>query len=163
MRCPSNAARDVARSLHLLRGSVVLAALLAACARPTPPAGNAEAPVPKQEGGRVIATADEIERSPNVSIESYLMARSAGVVVSTTTDGGFSVRIRGASSVLGNNEPLYILDGVPFVPGANGSLVGINPYDIASIRLLKDAVDITMYGVRGANGVIVIKTKSTNP
>ena len=91
------------------------------------------------------------------------MTSPAGVVVSTTTDGGFSIRIRGATSVMGNNEPLYILDGVPFAPSANGTLVGINPYDIASIRVLKDATDITMYGVRGANGVILIKTKSSRP
>jgi TonB-dependent SusC/RagA subfamily outer membrane receptor len=48
---------------------------------------------------------------------------------------------------------------VPFTPGSDGGLSGINPYDIESIRVLKDAADITMYGVRGANGVIVIKTK----
>ena len=59
----------------------------------------------------------------------------------------------------GNNAPLYILDGVPFSPSTDGGLSGINPYDIQSIRVLKDAADITMYGVRGANGVIVIRTK----
>lgn len=138
----------------------VLAAFLAACGRPTPPAGDAEAPAPKRTGRNVVATADEIERSPNESVESYLQGRSAGVVVSRTTDGGFSIRIRGSSSILGNNEPLYIVDGIPFAPSQNGSLVGINPFDIASIRVLKDAADISMYGVRGANGVIIIKTKS---
>jgi TonB-dependent SusC/RagA subfamily outer membrane receptor len=61
--------------------------------------------------------------------------------------------------VSGNNAPLYIVDGVPFQPSTDGGLSGINPNDISSIRVLKDAADITMYGVRGANGVIVIKTK----
>ena len=60
---------------------------------------------------------------------------------------------------MGNNEPLYIVDGSPFTPGANGTLTGLNPYDIASIKVLKEATDLAMYGVRGANGVIVIKTK----
>ena len=91
------------------------------------------------------------------------MGRSAGVVVLRTSDGGIAVRVRGGMSVLGNNDPLYIVDGVPFAPGPEGSLIGINPYDIASIRVLKDPADITMYGIRGANGVIIIKTKSARP
>ena len=70
-----------------------------------------------------------------------------------------AVRIRGGSSIQGNNEPLYIIDGIPIEPGPNGSLTGINPNDIASIEVLKDAASTTLYGVRGANGVIIIKTK----
>jgi TonB-dependent SusC/RagA subfamily outer membrane receptor len=54
---------------------------------------------------------------------------------------------------------LYVIDGVPITPGPGGSLSGINPSDIASIEVLKDAVSTTMYGSRGANGVILIKTK----
>jgi len=60
---------------------------------------------------------------------------------------------------MGSNEPLYIIDDVPINPGPNGSLSGINPYDIATIEVLKDATGTAMYGVRGANGVIIIKTK----
>jgi TonB-dependent SusC/RagA subfamily outer membrane receptor len=56
---------------------------------------------------------------------------------------------------------LYVLDGVAIEPGPGGSLSGISPYDIESIRVLKDPTDLTMYGSRGANGVIVIKTKKT--
>jgi TonB-dependent SusC/RagA subfamily outer membrane receptor len=92
-------------------------------------------------------------------VDKYLNGRWPGVTVATTSDGGISVRIRGTSSINGSNEPLYIVDGVPFAPNQNGALVGINPYDIASIRVLKDAADLTMYGVRGANGVVIIKTK----
>lgn len=88
------------------------------------------------------------------------MARSPGVVVGRSSDGSLTVRIRGgSSSQYGNNAPLYIVDGVPFSPSTDGGLSGINPHDISSIRVLKDAADITMYGIRGANGVIVIKTK----
>jgi TonB-dependent SusC/RagA subfamily outer membrane receptor len=88
------------------------------------------------------------------------MARSPGVVIGHNSAGELTVRIRGgSSSVSGNNAPLYIVDGVPFSPSTDGGLSGINPNDIASIRVLKDATDITMYGIRGANGVIVIKTK----
>ena len=89
------------------------------------------------------------------------MARSPGVVIGRTADGSLTVRIRGgSSSTYGNNAPLYIVDGVPFSPTSEGGLSGINPYDIESIRVLKEAADLTMYGVRGANGVIVIKTKA---
>ena len=80
--------------------------------------------------------------------------------MSRAADGGIAVRIRGVSSFYGNNEPLYVLDGMPIQPGPNGSLTGINPYDIESIKVLKDPADTAIYGIRGANGVIVIKTKT---
>ena len=73
--------------------------------------------------------------------------------------GGIAVRIRGASSFNGSNEPLYVLDGFPMTPGPGGALTGINPYDIASIDVLKDAASTAIYGSRGANGVILIETK----
>jgi TonB-dependent SusC/RagA subfamily outer membrane receptor len=81
------------------------------------------------------------------------------VNVEYKADGGLVVRIRGgSSSLMGNNAPLYVVDGVAVV-SEDGSLKGINPNDIESIKVLKDAASTSMYGVRGANGVIVIKTK----
>ncbi len=87
------------------------------------------------------------------------MSRFPGVQVNQTSDGGIAVRIRGTTSIRGNNEPLYVIDGVPIQPGPGGSLTGINPYDIESIEVLKDAASTAIYGVRGANGVIIIKMK----
>jgi TonB-dependent starch-binding outer membrane protein SusC len=136
---------------------LLVAALLGACSSKT--GSKPSAPV-SQAGATQIATADDIRQSPNEPIEKYLAARSAGVVVGRTADGNLTLRIRGGSSMYGNNSPLYIVDGVPFQPASDGGLSGLNPYDISSIKVLKDATDITMYGVRGANGVIVIKTKS---
>lgn len=105
-------------------------------------------------------TAETIEQSPPTeSVEKILAGRVAGVTVSRAPDGGIAVRIRGVSSIHGNNEPLYVLDGMPIAAGPGGSLQGINPHDIESIRVLKDPADTAMYGARGANGVIVIKTK----
>jgi TonB-dependent SusC/RagA subfamily outer membrane receptor len=105
----------------------------------------------------------EMQLSPDMPIERYLAAHSAGVDIGHAADGTLTVRIRGgSSSTYGNNAPLYIVDGVPFQPSSEGGLSGINPSDIASIKALKDAADITMYGVRGANGVILIKTKRAN-
>ena len=103
-------------------------------------------------------TSADIERAPGQSIEEILKGRVAGVTV-TRTNGGISVRIRGSTSIYGSNEPLYVLDGVPIAPGPGGSLTGIDPYDIESIEVLKDPADTALYGMRGANGVIVIKTK----
>jgi TonB-dependent SusC/RagA subfamily outer membrane receptor len=103
-------------------------------------------------------TAEQIQQNANQPIEKVLQGRIAGVTVSQAP-GGISVRIRGGTSIYGNNEPLYVLDGVPIQAGPGGTLTGINPYDIESIRVLKDPADTAMYGARGANGVIIIKMK----
>jgi TonB-dependent starch-binding outer membrane protein SusC len=132
---------------------ILFASTLVACAPATP-----REPAPAPAAGQ--AAVADAQQSPNEPIEKYLAARSAGVVIGRGSDGSPTVRIRGgSSSMYGNNAPLYIVDGVPFSPSAEGGLSGINPYDIESIRVLKEASDLTMYGVRGANGVIVIKTK----
>lgn len=120
--------------------------------------------VPEQSKSQPSANAstvssDDIARRPQESVEQLLAGKVAGVVVGRNTEGAITVRIRGATSFLGNEEPLYILDGVAFTPGSNGALTGINPSDIESIRALKDPADLAFYGSRGANGVIVIKTK----
>lgn len=107
---------------------------------------------------RADVTAEDIERAPGQPIEEILKDKVAGVTV-TQTQGGISVRIRGVTSFYGNNEPLYVLDDVPITPGPGGVLNGIGPYDIESIRVLKDPADTALYGMRGANGVILIKTK----
>ena len=106
-----------------------------------------------------IVTAEEMERTPGESIEKLLAGRVSGVRVSKTADGGISVRIRGTTSINGNNEPLYVVDGIAIEPGPGGSLAGFGLNDIASIEVLKDAASTAMYGVRGANGVILITTK----
>jgi len=104
-------------------------------------------------------TAQDAQRTPTESVEKMLEGRFPGVVVQRSPEGGLMIRISGASSLYGSNAPLYVIDGVPVEPGPNGDLTGINPYDIQSIRVLKDPANTAMYGVRGANGVIVIKTK----
>lgn len=73
------------------------------------------------------------------------------------------MRIRGAVSIHGSTAPLYILDGMPIEPGPAGTLSGVNPTDIESIKVLKDAAETAMYGSRGGNGVIIITTKRPPP
>jgi TonB-dependent starch-binding outer membrane protein SusC len=134
---------------------IFAAALLAAC---TSSKGPETAPAP---GTSSSISGDQIQQQApgGDPIEKLLMNRSPGVWVGRASDGSIAVRIRGGTSLMGNNEPLYILDGSPFIPGPAGSLTGINPYDIESIKVLKDPAELSMYGSRGANGVIIIKTK----
>ncbi|HEY6209211.1 MAG TPA: TonB-dependent receptor plug domain-containing protein [Gemmatimonadales bacterium] len=148
--CPAHAQRLVA----------VLLGCVAACSHPkATDEGKTEAVTPAAAPPRSIMTEEDIARARGRPIEELLMDRFPGVMVSRTPDGGVSIRIRGVSSFHGSNEPLYVIDDVPVQAAAGGSLKGINPHDIASIQVLKDPAETAIYGVRGANGVIVIKTK----
>ena len=120
-------------------------------------ASSGPKPVPREKD---VLTAADIERqgATDEPLEKLLQGRIAGVSVSRAPDGGIAVRIRGATSLHGNSEPLYILDGFPIEPGSGG-LITINPSDIAKIEILKDAGSTAAYGVRGANGVVVITSK----
>lgn len=138
----------------------LLAGLISGCASGNgafvDPTANA---VPRSPTGSTIVTSDDLDRVPVEPIERTLAAKVPGLMISHTADGSISIRIRGGSSIMGSNEPLYIIDGIPAVTGPGGSLTGINPRDIASIEVLRDAANLAFYGARGANGVIVIKTK----
>ncbi|RXM44157.1 TonB-dependent receptor [Flavobacterium sp. YO64] len=108
-----------------------------------------------------------ITQSVATTIDQVLQGRAAGVQIqqnSGTPGGSSSVRIRGISSITGSNEPIYVIDGV-IIDGNTGSLnsnplAGINPNDIASIDILKDASATAIYGSRAANGVIMVTTKT---
>lgn len=117
-------------------------------------------------------TSDVIENQPVNDPISALQGRISGLMITSTSGmagSGYSVRIRGENSIKQGNDPLYIIDGVPFISdalntfeGANGlqnPLSSINPNDIARIDVLKDADATAIYGSRGANGVILITTK----
>ncbi len=140
---------------RLVSSYALLLGLAAGCAQRA--ANTAPPPAPRDNS---TVTQEDIQRqgASDEPLEKVLQGRVAGVTVSRTPDG-IAVRIRGGSSVYGNSDPLYILDGMPIQPGPNGALTGLNPHDIESIKVLKDAADTAIYGVRGANGVIIIKTK----
>jgi TonB-linked SusC/RagA family outer membrane protein len=115
---------------------------------------------------------EDLVKTSITSVDQGLQGRAAGVVVMNTSGqpgAATSIRIRGTSSVMGTNEPLYVVDGVPIVgggasagsfnsPGLN-PMASINPNDVESIEILKDASATAIYGARGANGVILITTK----
>lgn len=137
--------------------ALALAATLAVgCAkRSTTAAAPGPTTAPPAQG----VNSNDIANNPNQSIEQILNGRVAGVTVTRGSDGGLVLRIRGSSSFSASEAPLYVLDGQPVVSGPGGSLTGVSPYDIESISVLKDPASLTMYGSRGANGVILIKTK----
>ncbi len=99
-----------------------------------------------------------IENVPITRLDQIIQGRASGVQVSQTQSqpgGTVSLRIRGTNSINSSNEPLFVIDGFP---GA-GNLSSINPNDIQSIDILKDASSIAIYGARGANGVVIVTTK----
>lgn len=106
--------------------------------------------------GEVAVEDTRRARAPNF-LSDLLEGSMAGVRVMKARGGGITVRIRGATSLYGSNAPLYVVDGVPVQPQPGGTLPWLNPADIASISVLKDA-SAAIYGSRGANGVIIITT-----
>lgn len=156
------------RSALLLAG---LAALLPACgshppaARPVPAGEQVEVGYGTQDArnltGAVSSLSGERLRTHRASrVEEMFQGRMAGVVVTRMPGGGFSVRIRGASNLVGGGEPLFVIDGVPLHGlRAGHELDGINPADIERIDVLKDAGSAAIYGSRAANGVILITTR----
>jgi TonB-dependent SusC/RagA subfamily outer membrane receptor len=91
-----------------------------------------------------------------------LAGRIAGVTVTRAAGGGISVRIGGPQSFYLSSEPLFVVDDVPIEAGPNGTLSWLDPKDIVLIAVLKDPSAAALFGARGANGVIVIKTKGTH-
>jgi TonB-dependent SusC/RagA subfamily outer membrane receptor len=114
----------------------------------------------EQTGGAVQSvTAEQLRSVKATQVEALLEGRFPGVHVIRTPSGGFSIRIRGVSTVLGNAEPLYVVDGIPANVEPGRGLDWLSPANIERIDVLKDATETAMYGVRGANGVILITTK----
>jgi iron complex outermembrane receptor protein len=113
----------------------------------------------REPPGQPVLTAEDVERGGGEPIEKTLQAKVPGIIVSRTSDGYISVQIRGPSSFYSSSRPLYMVDDSPMEAGAGGVLAGINPHDIESIRVLKDPAELGIYGMRGANGVILITTK----
>jgi TonB-linked SusC/RagA family outer membrane protein len=105
--------------------------------------------------------AADITKAPVARVDQALQGRASGVQVTQTNGApgaGTVIRVRGGNSITGNNEPLWVIDGI--IVGVNFNLNNINSNDIKSIEILKDASSIAIYGSRGANGVVMVTTKS---
>lgn len=102
-----------------------------------------------------------IQNQPTIRVDQVLQGRAAGVEVTSTSGvpgASAVIRIRGTSSINGNNNPLYVIDG--FIAGTDFNLNNLNVNDIESVEVLKDATALAIYGTRGAAGVILITSKS---
>lgn len=130
----------------------------------------------ERTGSIARITADDIQTQPVSNVLATMQGRMAGVHITQTTGvpgGGFDIQIRGLNSVRpGGNDPLYIIDGIPYsseaigvgqnspiLPTRPSPLNSLNPGDIQSIEVLKDADATAIYGSRGANGVVLVTTK----
>lgn len=117
-------------------------------------------------GSVVSVSSDAISKTVTTSIDQVLQGRAAGVQVQANSGmpgASSSIRIRGINSLNASNEPIFVIDGV-IIDGSTGSgsdnaLASINPSDIVSMDVLKDASATAIYGARAANGVIMITTK----
>jgi TonB-linked SusC/RagA family outer membrane protein len=119
---------------------------------------------------------ETIERTSNATVEQALNGKISGVntiITDGTPGAGIRIRIRGGTSINANNEPLYVIDGFPievdysisdgpteFSAPSSSPLANLDPSNIQSIDILKDASAAAIYGARGANGVVIITTKS---
>lgn len=116
-------------------------------------------------GSVVSINQEKVKDLPVATLDQKMIGQVAGVQIqqlSGSPGGGTSVRIRGAGSLGAGNEPLYVVDGMPYSSGLNQNLnplMLLNPNDIESITVLKDASSTAIYGSRGANGVVMITTK----
>lgn len=124
----------------------------------------------KREITGAVATVkgSDFENLPIQSFDKALQGRAAGVQVTSTSGqpgGGIQVRVRGNATINGSAQPLYIIDGIQVASGglsastSANTLGGINPDDIESIEVLKDAASAAIYGALAANGVVVVTTK----
>lgn len=121
-------------------------------------------------GAITTVRADEIADVPASSVDKMLSGKMAGVMITASSGqpgASSSIRIRGTSSINASNQPLYVIDGVAVMSGdysdfgnTNNALTSLNPDDVESITVLKDAAATSVYGSRAANGVILITTKS---
>jgi TonB-dependent starch-binding outer membrane protein SusC len=133
--------------------SLYLAAVMAAAA--CAPAATSSRGTP---GGSLI-TAEDLERYPDEPLERILERKVPGIQAVRTPGGGLVLRVRGTSSWDGSERPpLYIINDLPVSAGPEGALPGINLLDIESIRVLPGTA-AAIYGIDGANGVIIITLK----
>ena len=123
-------------------------------------------------GAVATVSSEDIQNQPVASLDAAIQGRASGVLVTSpsgTPGAGINIQIRGNSSLSGNSSPLYVIDGVPVVAEdlsglfsggqATNTMADLNPNDIESIEILKDASATAIYGSRGANGVVLITTK----
>lgn len=158
----------------LILGSVTAAACVGSRAEDSPPLGpsaNDSSSVDASRDVRIgygsqdprevtgaVASVRAQDLGRDVTSFEDLFQGMAGVTVRRLNTGGISLRIRGSSSLSSDGEPLYVINGVPIRAAPGQALMGVNPRDVTRVDVLKDAGATSIYGSRGANGVVLIFT-----
>lgn len=109
---------------------------------------------------RDTVTKEDAARTPTVRLADLIQQRVPGINLIETPNGRVRVRIRGVSSFTSDNQPLFVVDDVPVDPDPDGSLPGVTLSEIDWIKVYKDPTETSRWGMRGSNGVIVVKTKT---
>lgn len=122
-------------------------------------ATSADADAPSVAPSGPALDAEEFEDTPAAQAEELIEGRFPGVRVIRLPGGGIAVRVWGPGTLLGDKEPLYVVDGLPVQVTPGRGLYWLNPGDIKSIQVLKDISETAAYGVRGGNGVVIITTR----
>ncbi|HET9384527.1 MAG TPA: TonB-dependent receptor plug domain-containing protein [Gemmatimonadales bacterium] len=115
---------------------------------------------PPPDTSRVVLTAEDIARAPGQSLEQLLLAHVPGLYITRAPNGHTVVHMRGTTTLMGEDEPLFVVNGIPLGPNPWGNLTAINIHDIETVEVLRDAAATAEYGSRGSNGVIIIRTKN---
>jgi iron complex outermembrane receptor protein len=148
---------------------LVLATLMAGCGG-RPPESSAPVPGGIPEGGEADKLGSDVRVAGDLSVDrghyenvlEMIRGMAPGLQIIGTGGSSFDVRIRGASQTLGgggSQSPLVVVDGVPSSRSAGEALLALHPSDVASISVLRDVASTVIYGIRGANGVILVRTK----
>jgi TonB-dependent SusC/RagA subfamily outer membrane receptor len=137
----------------VIRSACCLLLAIVACNRPK---STGDPPAPHDI---TKITAEDIDRSPGLSLEQLLVSRVPGLSLVRSPEGHVVIKIRGTTTLMGEEEPLYVVNGIP-LDRQGGNLSAFDRRDIEYIQVLRDAASTAMYGARGANGVIVVKTKT---
>ena len=174
---PLRAFREVPMSgfrvrAHPVRTTLVVILVAAVAAGCGGKAKSDQSPVPERERrpdlaaspGSAVTTVngDEMRNAPSQRIEDYLSSRVSGLHVYRDETGQYTIRIRGTAKFRATDEePLLVIDNIPVQPGGTSqALAGLDTRDIAQVTVLKYASATAIYGSRGGNGVLVIKTRN---
>jgi TonB-dependent SusC/RagA subfamily outer membrane receptor len=147
---------------HILSSFPVVVGLLACAHRTDTSQLNEPRDTVVRPADASTVRSDELARHTVTSLSQLLTGRISGVTVTAAPGGGITVRIGGPTSFYSREDPLFIVDGVPIETVTNGTLSWLNPHDVESITVLKDPSTTAIYGVRGANGVVIVKTKGSH-
>ncbi len=137
--------------------SLLFTALLAGLLFTAGCSGSGEAASERPESNTI--SGEDAARTPTVRLADLIVQRVPGITLTQSGGGRIKVRVRGITSFTANNQPLFVVDDMPVDPEPDGSLPGVVLTEIESIKVYKDPADTSRWGMRGANGVIVVKTK----